>query len=161
MYVNGQWYRIDIDSIPEVAGKGTDVIFIEKQGIVEIIRHLADIYGFAFVNTQGHFAEYPRNLVPEITEQGGNVVILTDFDCAGIHIAERIISDDITYNYVNKKGSTLLDEKRGYKYTEYLGDNVKHLGIDMQTLEYFISKVKEGGKVRESQFRLEMIARES
>ena len=23
MYVDGQWYRIDIDSIPEVAGKGT------------------------------------------------------------------------------------------------------------------------------------------
>lgn len=146
MYVNGQWYRIDIDSIAEIAGKGTDVIFIEKQGIVEIIKHLADIYGFAFVNTQGHFAEYPRNLVPEITEQGGNVVILTDFDCAGIHIAERIIADDVTYNYVDDKGNTSLEEKEGYHYKEYIGEKVKRLGIDMKTLEYFISKVHEEGQ---------------
>lgn len=146
MYVNGQWYRIDIDSIPEVAGKGTDVIFIEKQGIVEIIKHLADRYGFAFVNTQGHFAEYPRNLVPEITKQGGNVVILTDFDCAGIHIAERIIADDITYNYVDKQGNTSLEEKGGYQYTEYIGNKVRRLGIDTETLEYFISKVNEEGQ---------------
>lgn len=146
MYVNGQWYRIDIDSIPEVAGKGTDVIFIEKQGIVEIIKHLADRYGFAFVNTQGHFAEYPRNLVPEIAQQGGNVVILTDFDCAGIHIAERIIADDVTYNYVDKQGNTSLEEKGGYQYTEYIGNKVRRLGIDMETLEYFISKVNEEGQ---------------
>ena len=146
MYVDGQWYRIDIDSIPEIAGKGTDVIFIEKQGIVEIIRHLADIYGFAFVNTQGHFAEYPRNLVPEITKQGGNVVILTDFDCAGIHIAERIISDDVTYNYADKNGNTSLKQKKGYYYKEYIGEKVRRLGIDMETLEYFISKVQEEGR---------------
>jgi hypothetical protein len=146
MYVNGQWYRVDIDSIPDVAGKGTDVIFIEKQGIVEIIRHLADDYGFAFVNTQGHFAEYPRNLVPEITKQGGNVVILTDFDCAGIHIAERIIADDISYNYVDKHGNISLEEKKGYRYREYIGERVKRLGIDMETLEYFISKVNEEGQ---------------
>jgi hypothetical protein len=107
---------------------------------------LADIYGFAFVNTQGHFAEYPRNLVPEITEQGGNVVILTDFDCAGIHIAERIIADDVTYNYVDDKGNTSLEQKEGYPYKEYIGDKVKRLGIDMETLEYFISKVQEEGQ---------------
>ena len=146
MYVNGQWYRVDIDDIPALAGKGTDVIFIEKQGIVEIIKHLADIYGLAFVNTQGHFAEYPRNLVPEITEQGGNVVILTDFDCAGIHIAERIIADDVTYNYVDDKGNTSLEQKDGYHYKEHIGRKVKRLGIDMETLEYFMSKVQEEGQ---------------
>ena len=63
MYVNGGWFRVDIDDIPELAGKGTDIVFIEKQGVVEIIKDLADIYGIAFVNTQGHFADYPRVLV--------------------------------------------------------------------------------------------------
>lgn len=130
MYVNGQWFRVDIDKIPALAGKGTDVIFIEKQGVIEIIKHLSDIHGIAFVNTQGHFAEYPRNLVPEITEQGGNVVILTDFDCAGIHIAERIIGDDKT-------------------------GRVRRLGIDMKTLEYFVSKVR-GEQVSQSPLKLVM-----
>lgn len=82
MYVDRRWHRVDIFDIPELAGKGTDVVFIEKQGVVEIIKYLADIYGIAFVNTQGHFADYPRDLVPRIIDEGGNVVILTDFDCA-------------------------------------------------------------------------------
>ena len=30
MYVDGQWHRVDVDDIPELAGKGTDVIFIES-----------------------------------------------------------------------------------------------------------------------------------
>ena len=83
---------------------------------------MADIYGMAFVNTQGHFAEYPRNLVPEIVKNGGNVVMLTDFDCAGIHIAERIVAD---YKHKGK---------------------VKRIGIDLDTLEYFISRI-DGGEI--------------
>ena len=59
------------------------------------LSYIGDIYGIAFVNTQGHFAEYPKDLIREIIENGGNVAILTDFDCAGIHIAEKVISDVI------------------------------------------------------------------
>ena len=62
---------------------------------MEIVKYIGDTYGFAFVNTQGHFAEYPKDLIREIIENGGNVLILTDFDCSGIHIAEKVISDVI------------------------------------------------------------------
>jgi hypothetical protein len=31
MYVNRQWHRVDIDDNPELAGKGTDVVFIENK----------------------------------------------------------------------------------------------------------------------------------
>jgi hypothetical protein len=146
MYVNGQWFRVDIDDISELAGKGTDVIFIEKQGIVEIIKYLADVYGIAFVNTQGHFAEYPRNLVPEIIENGGNVVILTDFDCAGIHIAERIIAEDVYHEMVDQDGNSVSDLNEGVGYTTkiHYGKRVKRLGIDFDTINYFISKVENG-----------------
>jgi hypothetical protein len=146
MYVNGQWYRVDIDEIPELAGKGTDVIFIEKQGVVEIIKHLADIYGIAFVNTQGHFADYPRDLVPRIIDNGGNVVILTDFDCAGIHIAERIIADDVYQEFLDHEGNPVTELKEGMEYTTkfHYGERVKRLGIDLDTLDYFISKIERG-----------------
>ena len=66
---------------------------MEKRGVLEIVKYIGDIYGFAFVNTQGHFAEYPKDLIRQIIENGGNVAILTDFDCAGTHIAEKVISD--------------------------------------------------------------------
>jgi hypothetical protein len=94
MYVDGEWHNVDIDEIPSLAKKGTDVVFIEKRGVVEIVKYIGDIYGIAFFNTQGHFAEYPKDLIREINQNGGNVAILTDFDCAGIHIAEKVIADD-------------------------------------------------------------------
>lgn len=146
MYVNGRWHRVDIDDIPELAGRGTDVIFIEKQGVVEIIKHLADIYGIAFVNTQGHFADYPRDLVPRIIEEGGNVVILTDFDCAGIHIAERIIADDVYQEFVDQDDSPVTVLKAGveYKTKFHYGERVKRLGIGSDTLDYFVSKIGRG-----------------
>ena len=138
MYVNGRWYRVDIDDIPELAGKGTDIVFIEKQGVVEIIKDLADIYGIAFVNTQGHFADYPRALVPEIIENGGNVVILTDFDCAGIHIAERIIAEDVYVDHIDSDGNISSEPQHGYSSRYHYGERVKRLGIDFNTLDYFI-----------------------
>lgn len=143
MYVNGGWFRVDIDDIPELAGKGTDIVFIEKQGVVEIIKDLADIYGIAFVNTQGHFADYPRVLVPEIIENGGNVVILTDFDCAGIHIAERIIAEDVYVDYIDSEGNVSPDPKEGYSSKYHYGERVKRLGIDFNTLDYFISRANK------------------
>ena len=93
MYVDGSWHNVDIDEIPSLAKKGTDVVFMEKRGVLEIVKYIGDIYGFAFVNTQGHFAEYPKDLIRQIIKNGGNVGIITDFDCAGIHIAEKVISD--------------------------------------------------------------------
>ena len=100
MYVDGSWHDVDINEIPALAKKGTDVVFIEKRGVVEIVKYIGDIYGFAFVNTQGHFAEYPKDLSREIIENGGNVLILTDFDCSGIHIAEKVISEVIGEEYI-------------------------------------------------------------
>jgi hypothetical protein len=175
MYVDGSWYNVDIDEIPSLAKKGTDVVFTEKRGIVEIVKYIGDIYGFAFVNTQGHFAEYPKDLIREIIENGGNVEILTDFDCAGIHIAEKVISDvigeerielirdeEIVYkleppfeiidadlappeNLPTNEGETnyskTIDQLQKPRNTKYY-DRVVRLGIDIQTLEYFVSKIK-------------------
>ena len=36
-----------------------------------------------------------KDLIRKINENDGNVAILTDFDCAGIHIAEKVIAEDI------------------------------------------------------------------
>ncbi|MGC1930599.1 MAG: hypothetical protein WA667_16645 [Candidatus Nitrosopolaris sp.] len=156
MYFEGAWHNVDIDEIPSLAKKGTDVVFIEKRGVVEIVKYIGDIYGIAFVNTQGHFAEYPKDLIREIIENGGNVAILTDFDCAGIHIAEKVISDVIGEErneyWKNNQEDTVFEVEPPYEiidlilappeeqqYPEYSG-RVVRIGIDVQTLEYFVSK---------------------
>jgi 5S rRNA maturation endonuclease (ribonuclease M5) len=136
MYFRGRWYDVDIKEIPSLAGKGTHVVFIEKRGAVEQIKHISDIHGVAFVNTQGHFAEYPKDLVPEIIRKGGYVIILTDFDCAGIHIAERVIRElagirvNVEINRFGKSSTKSI----------LVTDRVKRLGIDLDTLDYFVSK---------------------
>ena len=113
MYVDGEWHNVDIDEIPSLAKKGTDVVFIEKRGVVEIVKYIGDIYGIAFVNTQGHFAEYPKDLIREINQNGGNVAILTDFDCAGIHIAEKVITDDEYWKKISE--DTIFEIKPPYE----------------------------------------------
>jgi hypothetical protein len=146
MYFRGRWYNVDIKDIPALAGRGTDVIFIEKRGVVQQIQHISDTYGVAFVNTPGHFAEYPRDLVPAIVEKGGYVIILTDFDCAGIHIAERVISE-LEGLHVNVESNRF-----GKGGTEQIAvtDRVRRLGIDIDSLEYFVNsgiKDKQGNPI--------------
>jgi hypothetical protein len=159
MYFRGRWYNVDIKEIPALAGKGTDVVFIEKRGVVEQIKHISDIHGVAFVNTQGHFAEYPRDLVPDIIRKGGYVVILTDFDCAGIHIAERVISE--------LAGIHVDVESHGFKNSGIeqiaVTDRIKRLGVDLDTLDYFVSKgIKDKeGKLITSREELQEIVQES
>ncbi|HET7345607.1 MAG TPA: toprim domain-containing protein [Nitrososphaeraceae archaeon] len=133
MYYRGALMNVDIDEIPNLALKGTDVIFVEKRGVVDQLRHIADAYAIAFVSTQGHFAEYPKDLITEIVKNDGYVIILTDFDCAGIHIAENVISEVgneyVTINNNNTAGNNLQIQ---------VADRVKRMGIDMNTLDYFV-----------------------
>ncbi|MGA7899947.1 MAG: hypothetical protein WCA39_13920, partial [Nitrososphaeraceae archaeon] len=135
-YFKGEWHSVYLDDIPKLCNKGVVVVFIEKVGIVEQIKHIIDKHGIAFVNTQGHFAEYPKTLVSEIVMNGGYVVILTDFDCAGIHIAERVITQVLTELRLHGVESP---EKK-----------VMRLGVDIQMLEYFISKGLKGSSTNGS-----------
>lgn len=73
------------------------------------------------------------------------MVILTDFDCAGIHIAERIIADDVYQEYVDQDDNYVTELKEGVEYTKFhYGKRVKRLGIGLDTLDYFVSKIQRG-----------------
>ena len=103
-------------------------------------------------------------MIREIIEQDGRVAILTDFDCAGIHIAEKVISEDIkSEHHEHKKKISTSDLVSNLPYTiadmepappeqlkanedlqkltspEYT-DRVRRLGIDAETLAYFVRK---------------------
>jgi hypothetical protein len=117
LYFAGTWYDVDIRQIPNLADKGTVVVFVEKRGVADQIKHLADIYGIAIVNTTGHLSEYA------IVKDDGYVAILTDFDCAGINIAEKVIEEIID----------ILGE-------EVVSKRVRRLGLFLEDLERFIIK---------------------
>lgn len=121
LYFDGTWHDVDVRDIANLAGKGTIVLFVEKRGVADQIKHLADIYGVAIVNTTGHLSEYAKDLIPAIIKEDGYVAILTDFDCAGINIAEKVIEEIIE----------LLGE-------EIVNKRVKRLGLFLEDLERFI-----------------------
>ena len=76
MYFQGSWSSVKFDDVKSLARNGTDILFIEKMGIVEIFTEHADKYGIAIVNTQGLLTEYGKDLMKEAQRQGGHVAIL-------------------------------------------------------------------------------------
>ncbi len=104
MYFQGNWSSVKFDDVKSLAQKGTDILFIEKMGIVEIFTEHADKYGIAIVNTQGLLTEYGKDLM-EAQRQGGHVAILSDYDDHGLLLASkvpdipRIGIDERTFHY--------------------------------------------------------------
>jgi hypothetical protein len=59
MYFDGGWDSVSFDAIEELAANGTDLIFIEKEGIIDEIKDRGDKHGLAFVNSRGYLLNTP------------------------------------------------------------------------------------------------------
>jgi DNA topoisomerase VI subunit A len=117
LYFGGTWTSVSFDAIHELAEKGTDIVFIEKEGVPEVLTEHADKYGIAMVNTRGYLTEYGKDLMTAAKKSGANVVIMTDYDLTGINIASQspkdmpwIGVDDATLEYFNLNRESLTAE---------------------------------------------------
>ena len=110
MYFDGKWSSVRYDDVEELAGNGTDILFIEKMAIVEVLTEYANKYGVAIVSSSGFLTEYGKDLMNAAERSGGNVAILTDYDDHGLLIV-----------------ATLLKE----------GIQIARIGIDEKTLHHF------------------------
>jgi hypothetical protein len=88
LYINGQVYPVSFDSKEELARlKVTDMIIVEKEGVMDVLLGAAQEYRIALVATAGHFTEYVTDLMRLASEVGGiNVCVLTDYDIDGINM---------------------------------------------------------------------------
>jgi hypothetical protein len=93
LYFNGNWTSVSFDNVKRLAEKGTDIVFVEKEGIPEVHTGWADRYGIAMVNTRGHLTEYGKDLMKVAKEIGAHVVIMADYDATGIKIASESPTD--------------------------------------------------------------------
>jgi hypothetical protein len=114
LYFDGKWTSVSFDAIDELAGNGTDIVFIEKEGVPEVLTDYADRYGIAMVNTRGYLTEYGKDLMTAAKKSGANVVIMTDYDLTGINIASLspkdmpwIGVDDTTLEYFDLNRDSL------------------------------------------------------
>ena len=74
-----------------LAEKGTDIIFVEKEGVPEVLTDWADKYGIAMVNTRGHLSKFlGKDLMKVAKESGAHVVIMADYDSTGVKITQKL-----------------------------------------------------------------------
>lgn len=92
-------------------------MFIEKEGVPEVLTEYAVKYGIAMVNTRGYLTEYGKDLMTAAKKSGANVVIMTDYDLTGINIASLspedmpwIGVDDTTLEYFGLNRESLTAE---------------------------------------------------
>jgi hypothetical protein len=87
MYYSGVQTAVSYKEIENLAHKGTDIIFIEKEAIVQVLCQYADKHGIALVDTEGFFTDYGRDLVEAAEESGANTAVVSDYDASGIKLA--------------------------------------------------------------------------
>ncbi|HET6730380.1 MAG TPA: hypothetical protein VFH04_02145 [Nitrososphaeraceae archaeon] len=105
LYFDGRWRSVSFDAIGELAQNGTDIVFIEKEGIIDELKPHADKYGVAMVNTRGYLVEYAHDLMAAAIESGANILIVTDYDLSGVNASKCtkdipwVTMDDDTLEY--------------------------------------------------------------
>jgi DNA topoisomerase VI subunit A len=119
---------VSFDAIEELAEKGTDVVFIEKEGIIDELTSHANKYGVALVNSRGYLTEYAQDLMKASEKSGANVAIMTDYDLSGINLASKcpettyyITMDDNTLQYFHlEKDSSIIVRATNTKLVDHV-----------------------------------------
>ena len=136
MYFDGDWHSVSFDVINSLAQNGTDILFIEKADIAEVLTPFAKKYGVALVNTIGFLTEYAKDLMKAAKRSGANIAILTDYEDYGLSIVAsamkeayilRIGINEETFRYFGlNRDSLSVSSKRRLKNFGYL-KHFKHL----------------------------------
>jgi hypothetical protein len=126
LYFNGKWESVSFDKIEELSAEGTDILFIEKEGIPDELKEFADKWGIAMVNSRGYLTEFAHDLMMAARDSGANIMIMTDYDLSGINLASKCSEDAI---WVTMDDRTLawfgLDKSRDSKTLVVAATNIR------------------------------------
>jgi hypothetical protein len=139
MYFRGEKYSVGFKNLKELMRKGTDLILIEKEGMAEVLRPFAGGAGIAVINSIGFVARYASKLASFSQETGANIVMITDFDVAGLSIA-RDLPLDSQLRAQNKSDKEIRDilnlELRTFqRYTKRIHDEDKEIWYSITSNE--------------------------
>lgn len=146
LYFDGRWESVSLDAIDELAQKGTDIVFIEKEGIIDELKPHADKYGIAMVNSRGYLTEYAHDLIEAAKESGANIIIITDYDLSGVNLASKcgkhvhwITMEDSTLQYFGlQKDSSIVvnatNKKLIGRIEEIIEEDARFADLDIDFL---------------------------
>ena len=90
LFYRGEHFAISLDELDSLKLKGVIILIIEKRGIAELLRPIAEPSGIALLSTQGFLTENAIDLAYLASTTGAKVAILTDYDISGIVIAHQV-----------------------------------------------------------------------
>lgn len=90
LFYRGEHFAISLDELDSLKLKGVIILIIEKRGVAELLRPIAEPYGIALLSTQGFLTENAIDLAYLASTTGAKVAILTDYDISGIVIAHQV-----------------------------------------------------------------------
>jgi hypothetical protein len=90
LFYRGEHFAISLDELDSLKLKGVIILIIEKRGIAELLRPIAEPSGIALLSTQGFLTENAIDLAYLASRTGAKVAILTDYDISGIVIAHQV-----------------------------------------------------------------------
>ncbi len=111
---------ISLDNFEDLARYGSDVLLVEKGGIVNLLNSLAQKYGVTLIHSKGFAVDYARVLCRMARENGGRIWVLSDWDASGIILANKIEAkrigiDQKTLDYFNLRKKDVETEYEGGK----------------------------------------------
>lgn len=125
LYFKGKWTDVGLDEIETQVDYGTDMVIIEKEGVISQIGLFADTKGIALLNTRGFLTDYASKLAKLASEKGCNIAILTDFDVSGLLIflkVRKLIPDieriGVDFKTIEDLGLREEDVREEYKAPE-------------------------------------------
>jgi hypothetical protein len=107
----GQLYSVSFENYEQLADLGTDIICVEKEGIVDKLVPFTTYFGIALLQSQGFIAEFGEMLAHAAAKNGAHVAILTDFDSSGIDLAFTI--KDVTRLGISLKSIDEINRQAG------------------------------------------------
>jgi hypothetical protein len=128
MAFNGRTYNVTYETFKSLAKLGTDIIFTEKEGLVNTLVPLTTNMGIALVHSGGWSSEYAEFLIHEAHRIGfKNIGILTDFDSQGVGIA-------MEYPFVTRLGVDLTTvSDLGIERVEEVEEHIEPLKYNKKT----------------------------
>jgi hypothetical protein len=83
IYFRGRTYDVSFRQLENLKSLATFILIIEKEGVVELLTHWADLHGVALCYTRGFITDNAEKFSKLATKEGARILLLTDNDFSG------------------------------------------------------------------------------
>ena len=153
LYFKRQWHDVGLDELDALVEYGTDMVIVEKEGIIMQISVFSNDKRIALLNTRGFSVDYASRLAKLASEKGCNISIVVDWDVSGllIFLKLRMVIPSIKRIGVDKNTVKKLGLKNSTVEESYKASNnhLKPLKEILYKLYYLARENNDSEKEKE------------